>query len=191
MEHEVKPLGTSFDGLGTGTGAFLDTGADGSNEFDQLVAGLAPDTPFHWRVRARYDLSMSPFQSNGPWVHVPLNGWNEAGLRTATGPVAVPDRGVGPAAAGIELRAGGPNPSRGSHEVILAMGRPARVEADVLDVSGRRVAVLVESGAYDRGFHRLAWDGRDRSGSPAGAGVYFIRVRSEGETRVRKAILLR
>jgi hypothetical protein len=191
MEHEVKRVGALFDGLNTVTGDYFDVGDDGAIELDQLVSVLSPDTPYHWRVRAKYELTRTPLQRNGPWLHVPVNGWNEADLRTAGPPVSVPDDAGPSVAAHFEILPGGPNPAIGRCEVLLALGRPARIQADVLDVSGRRIAVLAENITCDQGSHRLVWDGRTRSGSEAAAGSYFIRVRSEDETRVRKAILTR
>jgi hypothetical protein len=88
MQHEVKPLGTLFDGTGLGDGGFSDTGSDGVNIFARLVSGLAPGTPYHWRIRARYDIASVPFQEYSHWIHIPRNGWNEADLRTAAPPPA-------------------------------------------------------------------------------------------------------
>jgi hypothetical protein len=93
--------------------------------------------------------------------------------------------------AGFELSAIGSNPARGRCEVLLALGRRARVTADVIDATGRRVATLIEDATYEPGSHPLVWDGRDRSGSEATSGVYFIRVRADGELRVAKVVLLR
>jgi hypothetical protein len=83
MQHEVKPLGTLFDGTGLVEDGFVDTGDDGEAEFNRLVDGLALDNLHHWRVRARYDIARTPFQSFGPWFTIPANGWNEADLRTS------------------------------------------------------------------------------------------------------------
>jgi hypothetical protein len=191
MEHEVKPLGTPFDGLATVSGAWFDVGQDGQIEMDRLVSGLSAGMPYHWRVRAKYDAAKSPFQSHGPWLHGSSNGQNEADLRTGgvlvvAAPLVEETRDVGP----VDLRAAGPNPSRGDFALLLTLGQPARVHADVVDVAGRKVAALVPGELYDAGSHPLRWNGRGASGTPA-AGVYFLRVHAGGETRVQKLVLLR
>jgi hypothetical protein len=192
MEHEVKPLGALFDGLNTFPGNFFDTGADGAVNFSRLVSGLAPGTLYHWRVRAKYDLVKTPFQRNGPWVDHPLNGWNEADLRTAGfSVVSVPPGGVTHLPARFELLGAGRNPGHGQCGVLLVMAHADRVGAEVLDVLGRIVVVLAENEAYEAGSHVLTWDGRDRDGARVAAGVYFVRARVGGEAKVRKAVLLR
>ena len=107
LEHEVKPLGALFDGLDTVTGAFVDIGDDGEIELDRLVSGLSPDTPYHWRVRANYHLVKTPFQRHGPWVQMPVNGWNEADLRTADAAAGI----VTAEASGVPLLLEAPRPN--------------------------------------------------------------------------------
>jgi len=189
MEQEVKPLGVPFDGQGTISGNPFDIGSDGVISFNRLVTGLSPGTAYHWRVRAKYDLVKTPFQRNGPWVHLPAaGGWNETDLKTAGGLVEVPPRHAPP---GFDLLAGGANPGRGQCAVTLVMARRARVGVEVVDVQGRTVAVLVQGEAFEAGAHVLRGDGRERRGLEAPAGVYFVRARAGGETRIRKVVLVR
>jgi flagellar hook assembly protein FlgD len=42
-----------------------------------------------------------------------------------------------------------------------------------------------------RGAHAIAWDGRDDSGAPVAAGVYFCRVKAGDAEQVRTAVLLK
>lgn len=106
------------------------------------------------------------------------------------GPVAVPD-----AAVRTQLFGAYPNPTRGrSATPLVIAGRPggsSRVQATVYDLAGRRVRDLVDR-PFPPGRHLLDWDGRDNAGRDTGAGVYFLRVRVDGEdlgarkvTRVR------
>jgi hypothetical protein len=82
IELEAKPLGQRFDGTNTripilwnkptlGSGAYI-----GSPD-------VTPGTPYHWRVRLRYNPATTPFMSASRWVTIPWNGWNEADLLTA------------------------------------------------------------------------------------------------------------
>jgi hypothetical protein len=189
MEHEVKSLGTLFDGLNTVTDGFFDVGDDGQIDFDRLVSGLSPGTLYHWRVRAEYDLVRTPFQRKGPWVHVPLQGWNESDLRTAPEFISVEPPLDFPAL--FELRAAGPNPAREVCSVQLVLAHPGRVRAEILDASGRSVADLAKDELYPAASHVLTWDGRTRTGEPAAAGVYFVHARVDGEARARKLVFVR
>jgi hypothetical protein len=186
MEHEVKPLGVPFDGLDTNPGTYFDIGNDGLINFNRLVSGLTPRTPYHWRVRAKYDLAKTPFQRNGPWVQLPGLGWNDSDLRTAGALVSVEE----PAPGQIQLLGAGANPGRGACSVRLVLPRAGLVEAEVFDVRGRRIAELGDDAPYAPGAHVLTWDGRDHAGATAAAGTYFVRVRVNGETLVHKAVLL-
>jgi hypothetical protein len=83
LEWEVKPGSAPFDGTGTQLGAaWTDSGLAGVT-LNELVTGLTPDTPYHWRVRLRFDPATTPFQHAGRWIAPPRNGAREADLRTA------------------------------------------------------------------------------------------------------------
>ncbi len=189
-EFEVKPRGVLFDGSNTTSTGFLDTGSDGQSEIDRLISGLLPGTQYHWRVRARYDMTRTLFQRHGPWLHSSLNGWNEADLSTApSGPAGLSEATPQDLSA-IELLPSGPNPATRGSEVLLALKRRCRIDAEVVDAQGRSIANLAHGLSYEAGTHRLSWDGRDRLGSAAPAGVYFVVVRANGETRARKTVLI-
>lgn len=68
-------------------------------------------------------------------------------------------------------------------------GAPRWVHLDLHDATGRRVRRL-GSGRSEPGEHSLQWDRRDDSGTRVAHGVYWIRLRSGGETLVRKLILV-
>ena len=83
-----------------------------------------------------------------------------------------------------------PNPFRPS--TTLRYDLPARswVRIGVYDLAGREVDVL-QDGEQPEGAHEVRWDGTDRQGRPAGAGVYFVRLEAGGETRLSKMLRLR
>jgi len=109
------------------------------------------------------------------------------GGRTSFGPYAVTI--PAPPARGVTARVT-PNPSRGTAtiEVHLTTGGAAASAATrvgVFDLQGRRVRAL-HDGPLPNGASRLAWDGRDDDGRLAGAGTYFVTVRTPaGESRTR------
>ena len=87
-----------------------------------------------------------------------------------------------------ELRALGPNPFRESTTLRFALARSGRVDAAVYDVLGREVRTLARGAWFGTGEQTLAWDGRDGSGRAAGAGVYFLRVRTPSALWTRTVV---
>jgi len=128
------------------------------------------------------DRDVGPGGASGWWVY--LNFVAEA--VDYVGPsldVADADRGV--------LRAQvAPNPFR--QHVSLAYDLPARspIRVAVFDLGGRLVAELA-TGRFDAGRHTVEWDGSMRSGAPAPAGLYLIRLSNGRETLVRRVALMR
>jgi len=82
-----------------------------------------------------------------------------------------------------------PNPFNPEIRARFVLARPARVEAFVWDLAGRRVARLV-AGDFPAGEHWLGWDGQSH-GRPAGAGTYLLTVTANGRTLSRKVTLLK
>mgnify|MGYP000709424865 CR=1 FL=1 len=60
----------------------------------------------------------------------------------------------------------------------------------VHDLRGRLVRVLVE-GVVPQGRHEAVWQGRDRSGRQAAAGVYFYRLESPAFNQTRRMLLVK
>ncbi|UCF05173.1 MAG: T9SS type A sorting domain-containing protein [bacterium] len=80
-----------------------------------------------------------------------------------------------------------PNPSRSMVRVPMILGSPSaggseryNVQAVVYDVAGRTVRTIF-NGHLPAGRHLFSWNGRTRSGRPAAAGIYFLRVMIDGK----------
>jgi hypothetical protein len=88
-------------------------------------------------------------------------------------PVTVPDAPL--------LASASPNPSNGRVQIRFSLpgsrrqDAPVQAEARVLDLQGRTVRRL-HSGALARGITTVDWDGRNDTGQPLGAGIYFVRL---------------
>jgi hypothetical protein len=81
------------------------------------------------------------------------------------------------------------NPS-GTIAFRLGIPAPTRADLAVYDISGRRVAALLQGTVVGTGYHTVRWDPRDTKALP-GSGVYFVRFRADGQTFVRRFVLLR
>jgi hypothetical protein len=83
LQWQVAPLGTPFTATTVITGtsaAWIDTGLTGV-EIVELVAGLTPGTPYHWRVRLIYSGNRLGLSASR-WITLSWNGWQELDFRT-------------------------------------------------------------------------------------------------------------
>jgi endonuclease/exonuclease/phosphatase family metal-dependent hydrolase len=84
-----------------------------------------------------------------------------------------------------------PNPMRGGGAVRFDLARAGRVQVEVFDLSGRRVASLAD-GEFPAGTHALVWNARHDDGRAAGAGLFFVRLSGPGlRTQTVRAALIR
>ncbi len=81
-----------------------------------------------------------------------------------------------------------PNPVSRSARFAFELNRPGRVALDVYDVSGRRVARIVET-EFAAGVHTAAWDGRDARGVRLGPGLYIYQLSMGGQRLSRRLIM--
>lgn len=77
-----------------------------------------------------------------------------------------------------------PNPSRGQAAFRFTLPVASEVELEIVDVRGGRVWHQPRQ-SYAAGDHALAWDGTTTDGRSTPAGVYFARVRAQGEAQTR------
>jgi DNA-binding beta-propeller fold protein YncE len=93
----------------------------------------------------------------------------------------------GPAAIGLSVF---PNPARHHTRVAFTVPTVAAspVEAQVIDLAGRRVRVLAE-GPLGPGPQVLTWDGTDQTGRRVPGGIYFVRITlAGGPSRTAKIV---
>ena len=68
------------------------------------------------------------------------------------------------------------------------LGRPGPARIEVYSVDGRRVRGLLDAWR-PAGAGAISWDGTDDRGIAQPAGVYFVRLRFNGELSWRRMIL--
>lgn len=113
---------------------------------------------------------------------------DRGGRTTWHGPFVVETRSA--AAARITPGPPFPNPFASSTSLTFSLAAGARVSVDIHDIQGRRVHRLLDR-VLASGTHSLTWDGRDESGLQAPAGTYFIRMKADGASAVKKLHLVR
>jgi len=86
--------------------------------------------------------------------------------------------------------AASPNPFAACATVSFRLAEAGHVSLAVFDLSGRIVTGLFE-GALPSGEHSLPWDGRCPDGETAPAGLYILRLESDGVLETTGMCLLR
>lgn len=86
----------------------------------------------------------------------------------------------------MALLAPSPNPFSDESQVSFVLPETGKASLEVFDVTGRRVAVLVDA-VLPAGIHHASWDGRDSGGTDCSTGIYFARLVYQGsETAYQK-----
>jgi len=88
------------------------------------------------------------------------------------------------------LRANYPNPFNPSTSIGFDIPEAGQVSVEILDLSGRQVAVLTKD-HYAAGSYEVVWSAMDQHGDPVSTGVYFYRLVAGNHSMVRKMILLK
>ena len=141
--YQLAELGSVWPGAWNRTN-FFDTGdpipGQGSRvPFVLLPSNLSADTAYHWRVRFEGE---SPFFPTTPWFSLAGNGPVDSDFRTRAVPSGVADsQGT---LARVAFAGVWPNPVRGAAEIAFALANDEAVKLTLHDVSGRRVATLLD-----------------------------------------------
>jgi hypothetical protein len=83
-----------------------------------------------------------------------------------------------------------PNPARGAVRLRFGLPRPAAVRLEVFDVTGQRIATLLEGAVKPAGFHSVVWEGTRQKGGRLTGGVYYYRLSAGSEVRSVRAVLI-
>ncbi len=88
-----------------------------------------------------------------------------------------------------EFHFGGTYPNPFSAEAAISFSLPSagRVNVTIYDMSGRAIRTLNDT-EMRAAQHTLMWDGLDETGASVGAGVYFCRLQTCGETITQKML---
>jgi hypothetical protein len=83
-----------------------------------------------------------------------------------------------------------PNPFNPTTNIEFALPEASNVMVEVLNILGRRVAVLVDE-SLPAGTYRVDWNGTDHTGHPVATGVYFYRINAGDFVKTTKMLLLK
>jgi hypothetical protein len=167
---------------------------------NEAVTGVADNfINFDWPVAVDLSYSNSTYLSGAlagyplgdlNWFPAQKAAWEAeaAGLRAELEAALL--AGVTPRASGtsiepiggelpstIELDQNYPNPFNPSTSIRFAISTPSQVTLEVFDVTGRRVATLVDR-ELAQGQYSITWDARNDVGQTVSSGVYLYRLRA-------------
>ena len=83
-----------------------------------------------------------------------------------------------------------PNPFNPRTTVMFELAHEGMAEMAIYNVRGQKVRSFGMN-VLPAGRHEIVWDGRDSSGRGASSGVYFFRLKTDGESHVGKMMLVR
>jgi hypothetical protein len=136
-----------------------------------------------------YELNAADYGAAELWWPMFRHDRARTGCYGAIVPTAV--EGPGEATPAVtRIRSIHPNPFNPVATVSFDLGKRARVQLSVYDVSGRRVAVLIDR-EMEAGAHEAVWNGRASDGRIVASGVYFCKLKAGGIVETKKMVLLR
>ena len=149
----------------------------------QQIFSFAPWSFVRWHARVK---THSPWFAYTPWL-------TPSGNAPALGDVVIAPAGVAvdPRAEGgsIALAVPEPTPAQGTQTMAFRLAESEVVDLSVYDVRGRLVRRLAE-GQRRAGPQSVVWDGTDASDTRVPGGIYFARLATKQDTRVRQFVRL-
>jgi hypothetical protein len=91
-------------------------------------------------------------------------------------------------ASSANLRQNTPNPFSTSTTICYELAEPGQILLQIFDMNGAVVKTLAQ-GRQVAGVHSAEWDGSTNTGSRAGAGMYFYRLRTDDSIQTLKLML--
>jgi glucose/arabinose dehydrogenase len=90
----------------------------------------------------------------------------------------------------LALAAPRPNPARGGATLAWTQEQAAPVRLSIYAADGHRVRTLIDAELASVGPHQRVWDGLDDGGRRVRAGIYFVRLEVNEQTRGTRLALL-
>lgn len=90
----------------------------------------------------------------------------------------------------LSLNQNYPNPFNPQTSIALTVPEKSNAELSVYNILGMKVRTLI-NGNIEAGEHTVIFDGKDNSGNPVSAGIYFYRLKTEAGSITRKMVLIK
>ncbi len=179
--------------LANGADEIVLIAADGTTEIDRVEYDGGPNWPDPTGASMYFSGSMSQDNNDPslwsvsqlPWdgsagdLGSPGNGGTASGIAT---------KGHLPEL--IELTVY-PNPFNPSTKISFNLPDVLPVTLQIFNLQGQRVKSLIVENVLPAGRHVFSWDGKNDTGVLVPSGIYFIRLHSEKQVAVKRALLLK
>jgi hypothetical protein len=83
-----------------------------------------------------------------------------------------------------------PNPFNPSTTISFSLPSKSNIRINIYNIKGQLVKTLINE-TFERGLHRVLWNGDSNIGSLTGSGIYLIKMTANGKTDVKKAMMLK
>ena len=143
----------------------------------------------YWRLSERQGQSvqdLSVYQNHGILGSTPGVDSHDPQWAIATHPVT----GVKSHPRQFELAQNYPNPFNPVTRIDFFLPHPRFVDLAIYNIQGRKVRQLI-LGQCGSGTNSMLWEGRNDSGCPVAAGLYFYRLKTGAFSQTRKMLLVK
>ena len=83
-----------------------------------------------------------------------------------------------------------PNPFNSTAKITIQLPENDNITIAIYDITGRKVKNYTP-GIIPKGSHSFVWDGTNNDGYRVSSGLYFIRLETNNDTIIRRAIYLK
>ena len=83
-----------------------------------------------------------------------------------------------------------PNPFNPETKISFYLPQTDHATLEIYNIVGQKIKTVFD-GRLESGHHSFVWNGQDNSNRSVGSGVYFYRLVTPSETRVRRMVLLK
>lgn len=83
-----------------------------------------------------------------------------------------------------------PNPFNSSTKISYTLPESGDVELKIYNINGEEIFTLINE-FQNAGNHHVTWDGIVKNGNDATSGIYYIRLKSNGQFQFRRMVLLK
>ena len=90
----------------------------------------------------------------------------------------------------LKLEQNYPNPFNPITNITYQLPTNGKVRLTIYSLSGEEIRTLVNVD-QPAGTYQVTWDGCNQSGRPVSSGMYFYRLETQDDARIRKMLLLR
>ena len=113
------------------------------------------------------------------------------GLAVLTVPYSDPTAAEGPISPlDMKIISGEPNPFSDHTTIRYSLQESGPVSLEIFDLRGRRIRQLVDA-SHTAGEQHVVWDGRNDQSRQVASGMYFVRLRADGEEARGRLVYLR